>query len=224
MSAKIVANALYVHLYDAIVLNRKRYPMYIARTDGKSRLVSWSLMAYEWLGLPVAKMIDKRAAVFHQHGIGVISDDLIDMKETPAFGSHDKLIQSKTHLRLDYKSLQKTIKKALKEKDFHKIVSASDALIQHIDANNGTNALLKHFVESIRRSAALVTIYRDMIQDEAIWNKLIKLETQYILMQMRSLGFTNWVDKRAIACHQMGVAIISQDVPHIPLPQGYKAP
>ena len=178
MSERTISNYLYVHLYDAIILNRQRYPLYLQRTGGRSRLVSWALMTYEWLGLPVAKLIDRRAAKFHPHGIRVIGDDLIDMKETPAYGSLDATIKNKSFLTIDHKSLAKQITTSVKQSDFHHIVRITDDAINYIDRNNGTNSMLKHFLESVRRSAALMTIYRQQVTDQSLWQKLVKLEKQ----------------------------------------------
>ena len=214
-------NCLCIHLKDAIVYNKQRAPLYAERTNGKSKIVSNLLIWYEWLGIPVAKWIDWRSLYFQQYGIHVICDDLIDMKETPKYGSMDESVKDKSFLEIDYKRLSNGFVKALHDQKFDDLVKTSHTAIEHIEKSNGSNCMLKHFLESIRRSAALMSMYRKKVPDPLLWNKLYALEKMYIKMQINSLGYTNFVDKKAAPIHKMGCGIICQDVPHIPFPEGY---
>jgi len=211
-------DCLRVHLVDAIELNKQRKPEYALLTNGESKAISNKMIAFEQASLPVARIIDGKAARFHRLGINVICDDLIDMKETPEFLANDTTIAGKIFLDLDDKDIKSTIRTKLEGGDYAAVRDFTDGVIKDIDKRNGSNCMFKHFLESVRRSAALMVKYRKAVPDPKLWRDLVSLENRYIRLQVSSLSFAQIVDKRAAPIHRKGVGVICRDVPHIPLP------
>lgn len=219
LSTHVYAGGFYVHIKDAIKLNKERALLYAGITNGRSKIVSKGLIGLEYATVPISKYYDFRAKKYNKAGIPLFKLDFIDMAQTPAFKSlHPLPARAYRSIRkLPIYQIEKELKLALKENDLDRILEIATQQIEEINENPSYNCLTRHFLESIRRSAFLLPYYIEAShhKDLSSPKNLVK---QVILIQAKSLPLVQQLDREAGPIQEKGIAILCQDVPHIPLP------
>lgn len=214
------------HLSDALRINRERGEYYSSRTAGASRLVSLELTAMEKVTLPLAWIIDRRAAKFNRAGIPVIKGDFVPMSgiakpETPPLFRNGATSQAVAELRAALGSFGGSVKNALKADDFTAICVAADAALSKIGEleNSGRChfAMSKHIVESIGFAALHAPEYARLSG-----GKTAGLSKFFIRVQAMALMFCHKIDLSAQKVHALGVGILVNDLPLIPFAAEWK--
>ncbi len=215
------------HIKDAIDLNRARAEYYSLKTGGESKTVSNRLILLEKVSLPLAASIDLMAAGFNKKAIPVVDADFISMDgvalaEKPPLYKNAAPAGLVLKIKLLNRSLNDSVKKAVKTADFTKICEAChDYLltVENIERTAGCHfALSKHIAESLGFAALNAPRYAK--QSDGKTTDLSKL---FIRVQALILPFCASIDERAHKCHSLGAGILVNDVPHIPFKEKWEA-
>ncbi len=213
------AGGFYTHIRDAIQLNKKRTQFYSTLTNGKSKIISKGLITLEYATIPISKYYDFIARKYNQAGIPLLELDFIDMKYAPEF-SEEKRFPERMYSsirRPEISLITKELKRALKADDYEQIIQISSQEISALEENRSYNCLTRHFLESVRRSAALLPYYIKASKQKGLSSPQ-RIVKQVIKLQLNSLILVHQLDIKAAPIQQQGVAIICQDIPHIPMP------
>ncbi len=218
----------YVHLADAIEINKARRRYYGKRTRGRSRRLSHSLIWFERVTLPIAVWLDWRARPFNQRGIPIVEGDFQPMTailpaETPPRFTRTATGAEMRSVRAELAVLKRALRPTLGAGDF---AGAADAtlvalrFIEELEESTATHhAMSKHIVESIGIACANAIRYAEMSGGETV-----SLAKTFIKIQALALDSTTLFDGMAQAIHGLGVGIVVNDVPDIPFKAAWSAP
>lgn len=209
------------HVREAIALNRARCPIYSAMSGGVSEDASRALIWSERLTLPWAALLDLRARRFGRRGIGVIRDEFVPMSGArpptapPRYrGVADD--DQADRLCAVVRRAWDAVDAALGGDDLEGAARAGRAgvrAVARLEAEQGCHwALTKHVLEQIARSASLGARYA-VVSDGAT-RGLTKT-----LVRSMGLGLlrTARIDRDAQQAHALGVGVVVNDLPPIPL-------
>lgn len=209
------ANFFTDHIKEAIVINSNRLPIYSKLTNGKSEKVSRSLILMEKMLLPIAKIIDMRTRQYLRNGIPLMKDEIVPM-ELPPFTSSIANVQ-RTDQSVNIKEFIYDIHRALNKSDFEEIVRLSNLQLDELEQSPNGYCLIRHFIESIRRSAALAPKQIDLADIKGLQSP-IPIIKQFIYLHLIGLGWGKSIDEMAKEIQNEGIPIICQDIPYIPTP------
>ncbi len=200
------------HVLDAYNINTERLPLYSELTNGKSEKVSRKLLFMESLLLPVAKLMDMHAFYFQQEGIAVLQKELMPMDLLPFKEQAEK---ATAFFPLDISKLKSDLNELLDQDDFINFSKKTDEYLTLLENEKGAHCLVRHFLESIRRSANYAPIHIRETQNLNIASpkKLIK---RFIKLHLFAFKNAEAIDHLAYPLQAEGLPIICQDVPVIP--------
>ena len=72
--------AMSLHLLESVLLIAKNGTEYCEASDGKTMRLTWQLIKLHLFALRFSLIIDKKANLFHQEGIGIVVNDLPNIK------------------------------------------------------------------------------------------------------------------------------------------------
>jgi hypothetical protein len=221
----------YVHLADAIVINRQRKGLYAEITGGRSRGLSNLLIWFERLTLPYALFIDRWARRYNRRGIPIVDGDLMSMeliREPTAPPTHRGRMsrEEMTALRRSLGELKRSIARPIKRSEFDGVARRCYAFLTDTEqrelAQGYHLAMTRHFVESVGLAATNAIDYAEQSSGET--NRLARtfLRIQCIPFGMPILSPACF-DYRAQAVHAEGVGILLNDVPEIPFRERWES-
>ena len=206
------------HLREAIALNRERAPLYDALTGGASRRISFGLIAAEVLLLPMARWYDSAAAPYHQAGIPLLEALFVPMTDVPPFLAHRPCPAGATATPPPAASAaRRRVEGAFREQSFAGAATALRAELVLWSAAPEMDALVRHLLESALRLALLAPGFIARSREHGLPSPEPML-TRLLRMHLWGLVTSSLLDRWARPLQQRGVAIISQDVPPIPVP------
>jgi len=218
-SATSQKNCFVKHIKDAISINRKRRPLYENLTDGKSKKISNELILMEKLIYPMAYVFDKRARKYQKKGIAILCNDLVDMSEISEF-SNEIIFPSDRYEKIKRSSV-KEMKEDMKDiyhlEGWEGLAKYTGLLLHDLNKSKSYNCLLRHFIESINRTAHLAPNYIDKANRLGLKSPK-KLLWDYTKFQIFGLSWGISIDSKASKIQSQGVPILCQDVPAIHAP------
>ena len=210
-------HCFYVHVQDAIELNRERRELYSKETDGESEKISRYLIIWEKLIRIKARKYDRKAAPYQAMGIPFMCEDFIDMSETPDFIA--RTTQIPRAYQTDFEPKSRKIKKRLRSKlklGYHPLAEQLKKEIELLAPNKNYDCLLRHIHESLLRTADLAPRYLSKLEGKQKV-KLDKLIRRYLRLQIFGIGQAIFIDKKARSLQSEGVPILCNDVPAVHL-------
>lgn len=200
------------HVLDAYNINTERLPIYSKLSSGQSEKVSRKLLFMESLLLPVAKLMDMQAYYFQQEGIAVLQKELMPM-DLPTF--KEQAEKATYFIPLDISKLKNELDESLDADDFVSLSKKTDEYLTLLENEKGAHCLVRHFLESIRRSAnyAPSHILEAKHLNISSPKKLIK---RFIKLHLFAFKNAESIDRLAFPLQAQGLPIICQDVPVIP--------
>lgn len=218
----MVHESFHKHLKEAIKINQARRQYYAQQTKGYSKSLSNRLIFFEKILLPVATQIEKKAEKFNKQGIPIIQEDFISMKqikpvETPPIYTNIAPKETAKTIQRHLNNYKKKCKNALKQNNLQNIIEASQTIFHQIEQIEETHqchfAMTKHLIESLGYQAIQGKKYNQQSKGTTL-----KLSKQMIHLHLMGISFLLLsFDKKAQKCHQLGIGIILNDVPTIPL-------
>lgn len=204
------------HLIDATKINYQRMFRYSKLTNNRSLSLSRELILMEELALIATINLDLKARKFHSLGIPVFLENLTDMSLTPKFEEHfTETIAPTQYQNINIKKLKNNWLTFLKNKDLQNIYTeAIEILDNGYLKEKNQNCLTRHLVESIARSIMLLPEHLHKTEP-SLQNELESLSLDFISIQIRSLVWTNSLDKRAFFIQKSNIPFFCQDVPPI---------
>lgn len=206
------------HLLEAIELYDERKHEYAALTNGKSDFLFLTLITSERLLLPIARLYDWRGSKFNASGIAIIEADFVPMDSVndpakPLVAANEFSAETEVFI----KSLMDSFRAYKGSNDFLGLAEHSvhsiEAIEQYEVANTIYLPMLKHVIESIGFGALHAQNYR--CESEGATDKLAR---DFLALQI--LGLSDLViglDKQANEIHQLGVGVLVNDLPTIPV-------
>ncbi|MBF8262861.1 MAG: hypothetical protein HW387_526 [Parachlamydiales bacterium] len=222
----VLGRAFCDHLRDAVVINFERKKLYAQMSDHRSLGVSRLLILLEGAAIPIAWLIDRKAARFQKMGIGVIADDFVPMHPLPSYDTAPlyRLQANQQILRqlaLDLKNVRKSIASCLDGGRFIAAAKMSYDLLQHIRQMEIEHqchlAMTRHLLESIGFALLHAPQYAKASHDATV-----PLSKMFVRFQMLALSGGLWLDRKAGVIHEMGVGILVNDVPLIPFEREFE--
>lgn len=214
------------HLADAIRLNTARRPIYMERTQGRSRSLSDDLIATERLCLPIAAYFDWRGRAFECEGIPVISGAFVAMDVPPAetptrYTGRADAATLRAVARL-LAGTGRRVREALWRSDFALVAAACEEALQTLadleKESSSHFAMCKHLVESL----GLGALNGRECQVRS-GGKATGLARDLIAIQLLALGRGPDADRRAQEFHALGVGILVNDMPAIPFLERWRS-
>jgi hypothetical protein len=207
----------YDHVKDAITLNKTRKPLYANLTENKSLKISRYLILWErFIGLK-AKKYDRKAVQYQKRGIPFMCEDFVDMKETPKFKPKTSEIpiayfDSKAP---NSRKIKIRLKAAL-IKGYESFKRQTETEIEELDQNLSYDCLLRHLLESLRRSSDLAPRYLLRV-DPSKKARLDKTIQKYLKLQIFGISQASFIDRKARSIQAKGIPILCNDVPYVGL-------
>lgn len=209
------------HILDAIKINFKRLFLYAKLSWGLSIFPSLGLILFEIIILPLAWYYDLVEKKWHGLGLSVLSQDFIDMKETPEFKNKATDIPKGEFLFQKVSVWRKEIDHYHKSNQW---TQAYDYLIAKRTKMEREGAhkvlpLLFHFLESVHRANALTINSLPKITSKELKEDLLAHRRWFIFWQMLGFEGAMILDLLAWPLRKKGLLIFEQDVPKIPVPK-----
>jgi hypothetical protein len=202
------------HIREALHLNRQRARYYAAITNGASNVVFRRYIFSERAVLPAAAWFDRRSAPYHAAGVPLLSSVFVSMGAVPDLTGaieprHDDGWSP------DVVRIVRNLRSAFRRGGFCKLAQASDECLQTLADRPWRDCMLRHQVESLRRVANVSpinvrhSISLGLASPEPLLNQLVRFHLQGVRL-------APWLDKPALPLQVSGVAVLANDLPHIP--------
>lgn len=208
-------NSIQKHISEAIEHNSSVKPRYARLSNGDSNRLSATLITLEKMSRLLVKNIERETRIYQQEGIGLLCDELADMKALPPFQeSLDYELRPTEFYQYDHKGLNQKLKKLMKQDQLEEAYQLVALDLHKLEEMPYQQCLTRHFLESIARTLKL----SDKHREEAIQRGLpdpLRLIKKFITLQRRGLVLTNYLDTQAFPLQKNGVLIYCQDVPAI---------
>lgn len=209
------------HLEDAMVLNKKRLPLYVAAGGSEIADVSNRLIAMEERMLRFSRVFsdyDQKAAPFEAAGVRVVCDSYVSMSLTPPFlpmfpqgpvpesrlASPRGLVSRAELWRAYVGGFERT----------HQVVLAH---LERMASEPRQFCLTRHFLESMGRIAALAPRHEAQAKALGLPSPTF-LHRRMIRDHLLILHSAIELDEAAMPFHRRGVPILCRDVPPIEVP------
>lgn len=214
-----IAGPFEAHLRDAIALNRERAPRYAALSHGASMSISRSLIAAEWLLLPVARWFDRRAAPYERAGIPLMQDCFVPMSDVPPFmASRPWPPAASPPAPATPSRSRRRIRSAFRNGSFAAAADAVEDELRVLAAAPG-HAMLRHLLESARRIATVAPAHVSAAEVQGLPSPA-PLLGRLLLLHLLGLETAMRLDRRAHVLQRQGIPILEQDLPPIPARPG----
>ncbi|HEX8850632.1 MAG TPA: hypothetical protein VF761_13975 [Gemmatimonadaceae bacterium] len=212
-----MAGPFELHLREAIALNRERAPLYVAASDGASRRISITLVALEWLLLPVARRFDRADARYRDAGVSVLEDLFVRMADAPPFVEQERLPESASGIApLEIRALRRHVAGALAADDFAGVAAALAAALGTLAATPGLHCMVRHLLESAHRIATLAPERVRRAEEHALPTPA-PLLGRLLRLHLSGLAAARMLDRWARPLQLAGIPILARDLPPIPI-------
>ncbi len=209
----------YLHVKEAIQVNKERSKIYAGLTNGRSKSLSRLLIALEYLTLPIALLYDARGRKFNRNGIPIVANDFVPMDvkdpqiETSMRGTLN--MSQNQEIKKMINEYSRSLKiKIWDQVQLEQVFETSLSFIKQIRAYEKDHkihlSMLIHLVESLALIAKNGTGYAAMSD-----NKTIRLSSDLIQVHLMGIKRSMLIDARANIFHQEGIGIIVNDLPEI---------
>lgn len=203
------------HITEAIEHNKKASKQYALLSDGESKNLSSTLIAFERLSKLLVKKIETESRIYQEKGVPVLCDELADMKDVPEFKELlPKELRPVQFYKHDYKTLSKKLKDLIKEDRLEEAYQLIAIDLNQLEAEPQQQCLGRHFLESIARTLKLAPKHRAEAEALGLPDPL-DLIKKFVTLQRRGLSLTNYLDTQAFPLQKDGLLIFCQDVPSI---------
>lgn len=201
------------HVSDAFKINTERLELYSTLSNGKSEIISRKLLRMEALLLPFAKLMDKEAKIYQEAGIPLLQIELMPMDLAPF--KQKTITRYPLFFPLNTEKINDELKEVLETDNFILVADKAEEFIQKLEGEKGTHCLVRHFLESIRRSANYAPYHLAQAEEEGLKSpkKLIK---NFIKLHLIGMKSAEKIDSLAFELQAQGLPILCQDVPFIP--------
>lgn len=213
------SGCFYRHFAEAIALNRARRPLYAALSGGRSLKVSDSLIAFEKASLLAARFGDRDARSFQQAGVPVLCDDFVSMDLVPAFRERAEApAPLMSYHRPSSKRILREALAAYHQGSFAGLALQLERELAMLEEQPTYNCLMRHFLESARRSALLVPRYRQAASAAGLASPE-GISRRFIETTLASTVFAEYIDQAAAPLQAQGLPIVCQDIPPVSVPE-----
>lgn len=211
------------HLKEAIDQNRNRRELYASISDNRSKFVSNGLIFGEKIAYLYSKGLNKKLKTYRDAGVPILCLDFIEMSKAPNYQGYEPppLLKYSEVEKVDIESLKKTLKRLLRENKYNEITDLIKNELSNTLKYDRYNCLFKHVLESLGRTAFLTPHYIEHAQSIGLKSPE-KILIRYLKMNIGTLNFSHYLDKRASTLQEKGIGILCRDVPHIPLRLDYE--
>lgn len=168
------------------------------------------------LGSPV---IDLWARPFQKAGVLIVCEDVIDMAFTPEFRRQNPQgrIPQNSYRRVLVEVVKTKLNEKLKREDFQGMAWLADQYVQQLEKQPRFNCLVRHMLESVRRTALLAPRHEAAAQRKGLSSPRA-LSKLILKSHLNLLNESAVIDILAAPLQADGLMIVCQDVPHIPKP------
>lgn len=207
------AEAFAHHVSTAFDINKERKELYSELTQGQSEKVSNRMLLMEASLLPIAKVMDIEASYFHKHNIPVLKIELMPMALGEFAGFTG--FQATVFNSMDINFLKTELGNILESENFEKLSQKADDYLNSMREEQGAHCMVRHFLESIRRTANYAPIH--ISHAEALGLKSPKsLIKRFISLHLTGMKKAEKIDSLAFEFQAQGLPIVCQDLPYIP--------
>ena len=208
-------NAISNHVREAVAHNKSVTPIYEELSDGRSLLLSKSLIISEEISLLFLKKMDREARVYQEKGIPLLCEEIADMKNIPLFLNSSSLeLRPRQLFGYNQKKFNQQLKSLLKNNQIDKAYEVTARDLVSLEDYPNQLCLTRHFLESIARTLLLTAKHREGAKQSGLPDP-INIIKQFITIQRRALPIANYLDKKAFPLQAKGLLIYCQDVPAI---------
>lgn len=206
------------HLWEAILLNQARLPLYAKVSDGASVPISRRLIRAERLALPVAGWLDRAAQPLERRGIPVFSEVFVSMRGTPEFhpfvepGPQPPLLTPR-----DARQIAAMVTGAARANGWTGAMGALDGWLARLPGGGGFGCMVRHLLESALRVAVLAPRHAERAQRAGLALPT-NMHRRLFRLHLIALGQAAALDRRAAPLQARGVPILCRDVPPLPRP------
>lgn len=203
------------HLLRALALNEQRLSKYSLLSQGRSEVVSKSLIRMEKTMLTVSDAVtpfDLWNQPYQRAHFHLICESYVSMDLVPAFGA---LQQRSNGQAVPWSSFG--LKMAFFKGDFADIKAKSLVGIRALSVDPGSHCLTRHLLESIARIASLAATG----DEKALAQGLPPPRNIFRSMIFGHLAMLDWaasIDRSALPLQKEGLPILCGDVPPIAIP------
>ena len=204
------------HLLRALALNEQRLSKYSLLSQGRSVVVSKSLIRMEKTMLTVSEAVmpfDLWNQPYQRAHFNLICESYVSMDLVPAFGT---LQQKSNGQVIRWGSFG--LKLAFTKGDFADIKAKSLVGIRALSVDPASHCLTRHFLESIARIASLAAT----ADQKALAQGLPPPRNIFRSLIFGHLAMLNWaasIDRSALPLQKEGLPILCQDIPPIAIPE-----
>lgn len=207
--------AIQNHISEAIEHNLTVKPRYAELSNGQSTHLSGTLITLEKMSKLLVKNIERESRIYQEQGIGLLCDDLADMKNLPPFQeSLSEELRPTEFYQYDYKSLNQKLKKLMKHDRLEEAYHLVAIDLNKLEEMPHQQCLTRHFLESIARTLKLSAKHREEAIQQGLPDPLWLIK-KFITLQRKGLILTNYLDTQAFPLQKNGLMIYCQDVPAI---------
>ncbi|KYG65989.1 hypothetical protein AZI86_02665 [Bdellovibrio bacteriovorus] len=207
------------HMKDAIKINRERGAWYSQLSDGQSQRITNLLIGMEQRLLLGSPIIDVSARPYQKAGVPIVCEDVIDMSFTPAFRAQNPAgpVAKQSYRRVLVDVVHNKLSEKLKNDDFQGMAWLADQYVQQLEKQPRFNCLVRHMLESVRRTALLAPRHEAAALRKGLGSPRT-LSKLILKSHLDLLNKSARIDILAAPLQADGLMIVCQDVPHIPRP------
>jgi len=213
------------HLLEAVFLNISRTKKYYQLSRGKSLVVSSLLICTELLTLSSSILLDIIAIYFQRKGIPFLRYEFIEMSKTPIQQIDLVLHEGLSLLPSDeLKKWKKKYSISIAKKDIHELFLFLKNDIHFLQVHYPNSmGMVRHVLEAFARAAFLFQAHQVKAKNYGVFDQYILrvINFYFVRSHIWALDFSLKLDSLALPTQQMGVRIILNDVPHIPIEHHY---
>lgn len=206
------------HINEAIQLNKARKVYYTELSQGLSTQTSNALIFLEKQMLPISYIFDGIAKKYQKAGLDLFCEDLISMNETPSFKNtyENGAPDVKNFKYIKRFEIYKSLKNSFKNESYESLIKTSYKWIDDLSVEPRFNCLTRHFLEAIIRSAKLAPVHIEKAHQKGMKSPRA-LVNRYLKSIFISFFYSVPIDETARHTQALGIPIICNDVPAIPI-------
>lgn len=207
-------NCFQTHLKQAIARNLERFDRYSQLSDGKTEIISNTLILVENLAMPMAIYYDFRARPFQKAGMSIICDELMATDWAPAFeeyappGASEPLEFQPVH----GKEFSQKLLKVLRNNGPLAVEKLVEEKLRELAQRPSFNCLMHNDLETVRKTSVLLTAQERKAKELGIRSPG-KLSNDLLRTTISALPVVDKIDRMAFPLQSKGIAIICQDFP-----------
>jgi hypothetical protein len=207
--------AIHKHVSEAIAHNLKLDPTYSELSEGRSHILSMTLVFYERLSIFAVKNIERESLVYQKKGIALLCDELADMKNLPDF-QNNLPVNLRPTLFHSYNSkvINSKLKLSLQNDDLKKAYDDVASDLYELESFPNQLCMTRHILESIGRTLLLADEHREKAKKLGLPDPISTIK-KFISLQRNTLGLAHNLDEKAFPLQRDGILLFCQDVPAI---------